>query len=72
MLAQGLLLMVAGTGTVFAFLIVMVLVMMAVGKYYKIHEARFLAVEAPRPPRKQNRDDMHSIVAAIAVSLQHS
>ncbi len=68
MLGQGLLLMVAGTGTVFVFLCIMVVIMMGVGVYFKAHESRY--AQAPPPQsRKQNGAEMQSIVAAIAVSL---
>jgi len=69
MLGQGLLLMLAGTGTVFVFLSLMVLVMMFVGAYFKAHESRYLEAEAAKPARKQDRRDMQAIVAAIAVAL---
>ncbi len=67
MLRQGLLLMVAGTGTVFVFLCLMVIVMMAVGAYFKANESRFRE-EAPSDSQGKP-DRMPSVVAAIAVSL---
>ena len=68
MLGQGLLLMVAGTGTVFVFLCIMVVIMMGVGVYFKAHESRYLEAP-PTQPRKQNGAGMQPVVAAIAVSL---
>ena len=70
MLGQGLLLMVAGTGTVFVFLCLMVIVMMAVGAYFKANESRYTD---PVPAREStNGTGLPAVVAAIAVALQDS
>lgn len=68
MLRQGLLLMVAGTGTVFIFLCLMVIVMMIVGAYFKANEARFRE-EPAESASSAPKEDLASVVAAIAVSL---
>jgi sodium pump decarboxylase gamma subunit len=69
MLAQGILLLVAGMGTVFVFLCIMVLLMMAVGVYFKANADKFLEKEAPKQEKQSRGPDLSSVVAAIAVSL---
>ncbi|MFU8779687.1 MAG: OadG family transporter subunit [Kiritimatiellia bacterium] len=69
MVAQGLLLLVAGIGTVFLFLSIMVAVMLAVGLYFKANESRYMEQESPQKTTVPHSVDMQSIVAAIAVSL---
>jgi Na+-transporting methylmalonyl-CoA/oxaloacetate decarboxylase gamma subunit len=70
MIAQGLLLLVAGTGTVFVFLSLMILVMMAVGKYYKANESRFAEALPGTRVSRGARVEMGPVIAAIAVGLQ--
>ena len=72
MLGQGLLLMVAGMGTVFVFLCLLVLGMMALGAYFKANESRFMETAPAAKPRKAaNGSNMPAVIAAIAVSLEH-
>jgi sodium pump decarboxylase gamma subunit len=73
MLSQGILLMIAGMGTVFVFLALMVLVMQAVGKFFIINEARF-RVAAPAPAARKTADSSETelIAAIIAAVKAHS
>jgi len=61
--------MIAGTGTVFVFLCLMVIVMMAVGAYFKANEARYREDSSADSGGTAKSEEMASIVAAIAVSL---
>ena len=70
MLGQGLMLMFAGIGTVSVFLVLMVLVMLAVGRYYQANESRYAesAVADKGRPQKTG-EDSGAIVAAIVAAL---
>ncbi len=69
MLNQGILLMVTGMGTVFLFLILMVLVMQAIGKYFKLNETRFREAVPTAPERKPADNDETEWVAAAMVAI---
>ncbi len=72
MLGQGLLLMVAGTGKVFVFLCLMVVALMALGAYFKANEERYRESDSSEKSRAgANAENVGSIVAAIAVALDH-
>lgn len=68
MLSQGLLLMTAGMGTVFVFLILMVLIVQATGFYFKINEARFRDV-IPVAPARQAADTENEVVAVVMAAM---
>lgn len=72
MLTQGLILMVAGMGTVLLFLVVMVLVMQAVGVYFKRHAERFAPapVVAARTARPAT-DEQETLAAVLAAVTAH-
>ncbi len=70
MLSQGLLLMIAGMGTVFVFLALMVLVMQAVGRFFIINEARFRAAPPVAAARKTVDSSETEIIAAIVAAVK--
>ncbi len=73
MLSQGILLMVAGVGTVFVFLALMVLVMQAVGKFFILNEARFrTAAPAPAARKTAETSETEIIAAILAAVHAHS
>ncbi len=73
MLGQGLLLMVAGMGTVCVFLCLMVIAMQAMGAYFKANESRFMEAAPATQPRKDAKaGNLSAVIAAIAVSLEHT
>jgi len=69
MLNQGLLLLLAGMGTVFVFLTLMVLVMQATGKYFRTNEARFREAVPAAAPRKAAAEDESELVAAVMAAI---
>ena len=69
MLSQGILLMFAGMGTVYVFLTLMVLVMQAAGRYFKVNEARFRDAVPAAPPRKAAGNDETELVAAVIAAV---
>ncbi len=71
MLGQGVLLMVAGMGTVTIFLVLMVLVMQAVGVYFKTNAARFIEPAQPVPSRKAAGDDNEVMAVMLAAVTAH-
>jgi len=71
MFDAGFLLLVAGMGTVFVFLSVMVLCMLMVGAYFKAHASRYGEAEAStagKVPRAGG--ELPPMVAAIAIALR--
>ena len=73
MLSQGVLLMTAGMGTVFVFLVLMVLVMQAVGKFFIVNEARFrVAAPAPAARKTAAASETELIAAIVAAVKTHS
>lgn len=67
MLMQGLVLMVAGMGTVVVFLSVMVLVMQATGVFFKRYAHVFAAPEpAPRVTQPTMQDGLEAVAVALA------
>ncbi len=69
MLNQGLLLLATGMGTVFVFLVLMVLVMQAVGLFFKANEERFREAAPAAAPRKAAADDENERVAAVVAAI---
>lgn len=69
MLSQGLLLLLAGMGTVYVFLTLMVLVMQATGRYFKVNEARFRDAVPAAAPRKAAGSDETELVATVVAAI---
>ena len=69
MIAQGILLMAAGMGTVFVFLVLMVLVMQAAGVYFKANEERFRELVPAAAPRKTETGDGNDVIAAVLAAV---
>lgn len=74
MLTEGLGLMVAGMGVVFAFLTLLVLAMTAAAKFFEIF-ADYFVEEAPKPVTKpkaavvrQSEDQLAEVAVAIAAA----
>lgn len=69
MLNQGLLLLVAGMGTVFVFLVLMVVVMQVAGKFFVINEARFREAAPEIAPRKAVAGEQTEMIAAVFAAI---
>ena len=64
--------MATGIGMVFIFLCLMVVVMMAVGAYFKANEERYREADSSAPSGAAAKpENIASVVAAIAVALDH-
>lgn len=73
MLNQGLLLLIAGMGTVYVFLSLMVLVMLATGKFFQVNEARFRPQRpAPTPGTATDNSEADVIAVVLAAISAHS
>lgn len=63
--------MSTGIGTVFVFLALLVLVMMATGRYFKINEARFREVEPEAKTAQTAGNDLEQVAAVMAAITHH-
>mgnify|MGYP004443584649 CR=1 FL=1 len=66
MLLQGLILMVAGMGTVFLFLVVLIYAILASSRVVQRIEAKLNAAK-PKQEQPDNSEEMARVAAAIAV-----